>query len=477
MIKHLTIALLFHTGLLTVLSGQQNNLLFFMHNIPESNFINPAVQNNCKLFIGLPVLSSVHFNYGNTGFSYDQLFIPEKGTDYYRADIDALTDKLAPLNFIINEMHTSILALGYRHEDYYFTFSLQEKNFLAASYTNDMINLAWNGNTPFEGDFASFEGSGLLFNHYREYALGISRQYSDRSFGIKAKLLFGKLNITTKKSDFTLFTENNTFDLFFNSDLHINTSLPLIIDTNENGFIDDPVLDESISWQQIAFNRQNPGIAFDAGFIYEYDNNITISGSILDLGFIRWRSNLNTLSREGEFYYSGPLGDTITIENYEELLIQLTNNFRLELSEETYFSFLPVRMYLGGTFKINEKINIGALYSNIIFPRKIISALTLSGNIEPVKGLHTSISYSYNNRTFNNLGLGIALGNYPVQFYALTDNLLGLIWPQKTRNINLRFGLNIILGCNQRTKTSGPGCYWLEQAEKKRKMKERLLNE
>jgi hypothetical protein len=41
----------------TELQAQQSNTLFFMHSLPESNFINPAVQNSCKLFIGLPALS------------------------------------------------------------------------------------------------------------------------------------------------------------------------------------------------------------------------------------------------------------------------------------------------------------------------------------------------------------------------------------------------------------------------------------
>ena len=34
--------------------SQQSNTLYMMHDVPQSNLLNPAVQLNCKLFIGVP---------------------------------------------------------------------------------------------------------------------------------------------------------------------------------------------------------------------------------------------------------------------------------------------------------------------------------------------------------------------------------------------------------------------------------------
>jgi hypothetical protein len=86
-----------------------------------------------------------------------------------------------------------------------------------------------------------------------------------------------------------------------------------------------------------------------------------------------------------------------------------------------------------------------------------------------------SLSWSYINRTFNNLGLGMAVGRSPVQFYIVSDNVPGMIWLQSTKSINIRFGLSINFSCFRKENISGCGCYWLEQAEEKRKRKERLL--
>ena len=38
----------------TSVQAQQNNTLFFMHSFPEANFVNPAVQIDCGIFVGLP---------------------------------------------------------------------------------------------------------------------------------------------------------------------------------------------------------------------------------------------------------------------------------------------------------------------------------------------------------------------------------------------------------------------------------------
>ena len=50
-------------------SAQQSNTLFFMHSLPEANYVNPAVQIECGIFVGLPLVSSFHMNIANSGFS------------------------------------------------------------------------------------------------------------------------------------------------------------------------------------------------------------------------------------------------------------------------------------------------------------------------------------------------------------------------------------------------------------------------
>ena len=321
-------------------------------------------------------------------------------------------------------------------------------------------------------------GTGVLLNHYREYALGYSHQAGDnKTFGIKGKLLFGKLNVTTKKSNSTLFTDANTFNLLFNSDVSVNNSLPVNITTNAQGRITDISYNDAVSLSQLIFNRRNWGLAVDAGFIYEYNDRVTLSGSILDLGFIRWRSNQNNYLQNGQLFYTGIPADSLLNGNYLQGLLDAFNNaFQFNLTHNSYTLFLPPRVYLGGTYIINERLNIGMLYSGIIYYNRINSAFTLSANAAVNKSLDASVSYSYINKSLNNVGAGIAIGRSPVQFYMVTDNILGFIWPLSARNINLRFGLNLIFGCKVKENNRSSECFWIKEAEQRRERMKRLLH-
>ena len=124
-------------------------------------------------------------------------------------------------------MHTTILAVGLQKDDYYYTFTIQEKDNMASLYSRDLVTFALKGNTQFEGQWIDLKGTGVYYNHVREFAIGVSKVKNNAlTLGIKAKLLFGKLNFTTGSGDIRMFTQENTFDLAFETDAGFNSSLP-----------------------------------------------------------------------------------------------------------------------------------------------------------------------------------------------------------------------------------------------------------
>jgi hypothetical protein len=440
-----------------VLFGQQSQQLYLMHYIGESNFLNPAVQSECKWFIGLPIISSVHFNYANSGFSYKQL-IKSSSNGAYIADIDRVINHLGRRTLIGAELHTTLLALGYKRNDYYFAFSAIEKINLPFTFPKDAALLLWKGNTQFEGTEAGLKGTSSYFTYYREYALGISKHKRNGSFiGIKGKLLFGKLNLSIPKANVTLYTDHDYFNLLFQGQVKMNMSAPIIID-HSDGRINSGSFDESVSIPELLLNRKNWGMAFDLGFIHQYTENITISASLLDLGFIRWRSNLNNVKAEGDFYYEGPLANNTITDNYfDDLINAFQDSMQIEVTHVSYTTFLPFKLYLAATYKLNEKIKTGVLLSAVIYQTKFVSAATISCDYNPFKNFHFIGSYSMFYRSYSNFGLGFTIGRGLAQFYAVTDNIIGMIWPLSARNLNLRFGLNINLGCQSKINNSWSG--------------------
>lgn len=426
-----------------LVSGQQNQQLFQMHYLGESNFLNPAVQSECKVFIGIPLLSSIHFNYANSGFSYRQL-VENTGDSTSQLQIDRVVNRLGLRTLIATELHFTWLALGYNFNDYYFAFSIIEKNNIPVTLSKDLFTLPWRGNTPFEGENASSRGTAIYAMHYREFALGISKQTGLGNFiGVKGKLLFGKLNAALPRSNVSLYTDPTYFDLTLDGELRMNLSAPLIIE-EENGQINSIAYDESSDILQLIFNRKNWGIAFDAGFIQQFNDRISISGSIVDLGFIRWRSYLNNISTSEEFTYRGILVDT---GNVAESII---DSITFEVSHDPYFTMLPLKLYLGADYSLSEKVSLRGLTSAVIYRTKIVPALTLGADYNPFGHFHLVGSYSLMYRAFNIVGLGFSIGRGPLQFYAISDNIAGMIWPLSARNLNLRFGLNLNFGCREK---------------------------
>jgi hypothetical protein len=78
------------------------------------------------------------------------------------------------------------------------------------------------------------------------------------------------------------------------------------------------------------------------------------------------------------------------------------------------------------------------------------------------------------NGTPFNLGAGFRYGKKKVQIYAVSDNIFGIILPLSARNINIRMGLNLLLGCNRSiTNINDPGCSWMSEKRIKKELQKR----
>jgi hypothetical protein len=454
--------------------AQQNNTLFFMHSIPEANFVNPAVQIECGTFIGLPLISSFHMNIANSGFTAGK-FLTLYTDNTISRNFDMETDGMPNRNYFLTEFHAVLLAVGIKRKDYYYTFTVTEKNNAMIMYTPDLAAFSLRGEGEFEGQLLSLKGTNVVFNHLREYAVGISKEYSDAfTFGIKLKLLFGKLNYTTGKSSFGLFVEDGTRDLIFDFDAGYNSSMPWALSPEgPNTYRYQEVYDAS--FLRLMMNGRNPGLALDVGFIYKYNADWTFSGSLLDLGTIWYRSNLSNYSLEGVYTHTGTFGDG-RIDNTQlwPVFDELNANMNESLTADPYFFMLDPRLYLGASYKMNKRYNLNVLLYNRFMPGKIQTGTTLSITTNADKAFRPSVSWSYMNNSPLNLGLGLAYGRKPIQLYFVSDNILGFVLPFATKNVNLRMGLNLRFGCNQHFDADMEGCSWMQKEAERRQRKDKL---
>jgi len=465
---------LFFMGTLFTIRAQQNNTLFFMHSLPEANYLNPAVQARCRVFIGLPLISSFHMNLANSGFTMGKfLTVYTDGTMARNENMQI--SSFPARKYLLTEFHSVLLAVGIKRNNLYYSFTITEKNNVTFIYTPDLVGFSLRGSEEYQGELLSLKGTRLMFNHLREFAFGISKNYSSSlSMGMKVKLLFGKYNFSTGNSNFGLFIEEGTRDIRFDLESKLNSSLPYILTEEAPDRYRFREIQNTSLLKQL-MNWRNPGLAIDLGFIYKVDDRLTFSGSLLDLGFIWYRSNLTRYTIEGEHQYQGPFADgQITNDHLLPVFDDLNSNMNHTLSSDPYVFFLDPKLYLGAARKMNDRYDLNFLLYSRFMPGKIQTGATVSLLTRADKRFRSSISWSYMNHSVTNLGIGMSYGKNPIQLYAVTDNILGFILPMSTKNVNLRLGINLNLGCRDIFNMDQCGCEWLKKENDRRLRKERI---
>ncbi|HOU97383.1 MAG TPA: DUF5723 family protein [Bacteroidales bacterium] len=462
------------------LYAQQNQTLYFM-SVPQANITNPALYGPCKLTISgllIPVsgqlMPPLYLNYNNNGFSYKQFIHHGNGlmSDSLIFDFPNLIDKMRRVNYLSFETHIPWINVSYIWRNWYFSFGVNERINAMLSLPKDLVVLAWEGNgKSLLGQDAFLNFLGANINWHREYAIGAATSINSKwTVGARAKLLFGKANLWFKNNQLTWNTNKDDFSYTFDADMEVHSSQPFFDitkfqydDVNDSLMFEMDTLinmdnvDFNTIKKQVIFNAKNKGVALDLGAKYIFNNKITLYGSLLDVGFIRYKQNADGLKAKGNFYFDGwdiqpyfQKDDSVIKAHADAFRDSVIKLFDPTLINKTYNYWLPSRLYLGGTYQLTEKYNVGALFRGEFYLKRIHAALTLSGNAKFTKWLSTSVSYTVQNNSFTNVGLGFAMKFGFYQWYMVSDNVMGFIWPQSSRNFNLRMGLNMIFGCKKK---------------------------
>lgn len=457
------LTLLFFVSFSQICFSQQDNTLFFLHDIPQSNFVNPAVQIRCYQYFGLPLLSTIHINVNSTGFSYKSL---SPGQD--ELNVDKLVSRMHRKDFLSMEFHYTPVSFGFMYDKYqYFNFAWTEKVDAKIFYRKEILELAKDGNTQFVGSGFTSRNPGVNLVYYRELSFGYSTHYGNYSIiGGHAKLLFGLAGVYTKRKPVELSTNKLSYNIDASWNPKVNTSLPLDISYDASGNVSGVNIG-SISPVNFLLNFKNQGFATDFGFIYR-DDKITWSGSILDVGFIWWHDQTNNFENTGHFQFKGAtVNDGMNTNDYiNSLRDSLENQFRFKNTKHGFITLLNPRMYFGGTYPLLKQLKVGALARAEFYPGRPMVGLTLSAIAFSKKGSTVSVNYSAMNGSYTNVGIGLGLSNDRTQFFILSDNVMAFLLPQSARNVNLRFGFNFFVGCNPKKKGykfpkgSDCGCNW-----------------
>lgn len=446
--------------------SQEDMTIYPMSTIPQSYYDNPATMPECKFYfstlpiIPIPILGNVFAGVSNSGFTYNNIIKRYSPSDSNRyIDVDALVKKVADKNYLIARVNSDIISFGFKiNRNKYVNFNISDNFSARFTYPGDFVALIAKGNSQFIGGKADLDGIGIDMTHYREIGVGYTQQYDKHwTFGGRLRMLFGMANVYTKTSKLSLQVEPLYYNLTASSEILIHSCLPQraydIIDkkpVKHYEDITDALIDLGPSY---AFNMKNLGGAIDLGATYQINKKIAVGASVTDLGFIRWKSaNRTYKSRENAVFTFQGLNitdiiskkDTLRESTINKILDSVKNIFIVDSTSGKYTSYLNPSIFLSGSYEVTKNIKVYLMSRLEIYESAVHPTITLAYFEKVTKGLSFTVNYSYMNRSWLNFGLGLEFKMGPIQLWMTTDNLLGPIVPQDSRNIGIHMGCNWI---------------------------------
>jgi len=451
--------------------GQQDLTLYYMENVPQTLYLNPAFKPKPKLNIGLPGIPSIYIDHVNTTFTPKNLFETSNGAT--TLTIDKLKTEIKDNNYFGINMKVDLLSFGFQAKKNYFSFNITENVFARINLSRGLLELPLYGNADFDYHNGEIDMSntGINFTHYREFGVGWQREFFNRlGLGAKIKYLSGKSNVWTKSNTFKLQTNPDDYEWNITGQLDARSSGLDSSSAITNGEVVKYLL-----------NGANKGVAIDLGGTFKLNDKVNLNASILDLGFIRWKSNnLNIKTNDASFSFTGlnltdivNAPDSVSGDSLSAAITRLEESAKDELgyseNGDAYTKKLTARVYFGGTYQLykgkNSNGRIGVLFQSEIYNKRIRPSLTLSYNQVLGRWLNASLSYSMINRGYNNIGVGASFNLGPVQLYATADNIFAaqltsfkrddvsvLYYPTNSNKTHVHVGLNITIGRKKKNK-------------------------
>ncbi len=444
----------------TVLGSYAQGLtLYNMDFVPQSMRSNPAqIQQSNFHFTMLPLLPSVDLSYVNNGFVLSDIL--EGGTT--KATPDKMLAAIGEKNFISTKFNLDFISFGFKVKKHYFSMNVSERIDFTFDYTKPFMTLIAKGTAAdeFLGKELSISGTGFRFNHFREYAIGYSQQTNENlSVGGRFKILQGMSHFSNRQTDISLTTDEDLMSLTATSTLDIRMAgLPFLTDSTVDF---DPA--------GYATNFGNLGFAIDMGAKYKINDKWSTTANINNLGWITWKTDAKRyFNNKAQFTWDGlDLAALLESESdyTQNLADSLEEIFGLKNQEVSYSNPLTADVYLGGEYKVTNDFIAAAIFNAKVFKGNIYPSVTVSGQTNLGKWIQLIGSYSVVNRSYNNLGAGMALNAGPLQIYAVSDNVFGFTRMDYAKNLNAQVGMNVLIGYKPKTTKEDR-----EAARRKRKL-------
>jgi len=458
------------------LAAQDGITLHFMRLNPYSQYSNPSAFIPYTGHVGITGISNVNVSVQNSGLLYKRLFGSNSDGTITTLKLNTLADKMSKRgNYLNTNIGMNIIDFGFRVKQMYFSFSYRLRSDEYLFFNRDVVALPVHGNMyyAYQNKTARPELS-LNLNIYQEFSLGIQVEITPQIYiGVRPKLLFGLAHAKTKSAYASIYTNPDDYTMSINHklDAELSCFIPysINIDTTDLSGINFYPEDLRDNWPNLF---KNMGAAIDLGFTYRISNMFGVSASILDLGFIRWKTN-NYLLRssttdagsyynDGSFMFTGLSYDDIERfnEDPDGLEKELLNYFPVDASPApAYTRMLAGRFLVEGYCNVGKHHRFTALFQGRIVNKQFLPSFTVAWSGTFLNIFDLCVNYTIAKKSYGNLGLGVGFNLGVFHIYAATDNIFGFCnskSPKRsilnTHTANIQAGIVFDWGKVQETK-------------------------
>jgi hypothetical protein len=422
--------------------------LYYLPGISQASMENPAIQNESeKLVIGMPFLSGI-FGQWNSSVPLDALF--SKGFSYsFSRFYDALDEK----GEVQASAGAAVFYTSLKRNDYSFSFSVSERAFSDGVFDREIVRIIRDGTQDFFGSNENLGNATLYLTHYREMATGVSKQlWKGFNVGIRPKILFGRFHFTGENLNLTV--ESNPQQLLLKTEGDFTLAGPL-------KHVRDSIYKASSFFADFSpgnyfFQARNLGVALDLGVLYKPDKFSEISLSVADAGLLGFkyqtfdtRFSRPVIYSEEDLYQS--VDEDLKEPKYREPRQAIINfgdslSYVLEVNKtnKRNFSALPLKINIAGKYIFSEKLTAGFhnQFKNYKLKPSNLFSVFATATLHPRFSFYGSLALFNTQNIYPGFGAGYT-ANW-LQIYFTSNNILGIIQPMATKQLNLSFGINFL---------------------------------
>ena len=453
------IYILFFILAITSSINAQQQLSFSFGEIPQNLMLNPGAETNFKSHYGIPVFSNLSFRAGFTGFTLADLFLNDSRD--FNLKFEEVLNKIDSDDYININTVVEVLSAGLRIDDKtYVSFGFYEELDLITYLPKDITELVYYGNEPFLNRPFSISELVMKVDMLGVLHAGMSRKVDEKlTIGGRLKIYSSSLNIETNNNSGTITATTNNTNIIRqtldNLDAEIRTSG--IIDSNgdANEFSNDVFSNTLLGG--------NLGLGFDVGLTYHFSPQLEFTGSIIDVGFIKYSKNTRNFTAKGNYILDGinfEYNSDDPSDYWEQLEEDFNANVPTEETENTYTSWRPMKINAALKYSFGEKRSkfcytkthkqyyynsIGFQIHTIMRPLKHQFSFTSFYEKSFSKNTHTKFTHTINDYSAAIFGVATSLRVGKLNIFGVLDNILAVTDVASANNISLNFGFNIVI--------------------------------